>query len=67
MSQSEARIAQQKAQILEIEGKTEGEMTKMLVAKRAYEVAMRKLNVMNSMAYNGNVAVYGNQQDNVLS
>jgi len=39
----------------------------MLAAKRAYEVNMRKLNVLNSMAYNGNVTIYGNQQDNVLS
>jgi hypothetical protein len=43
-----------------MEGKTEADLTKMLSAKRQYEVGMRKLNVLNSMAYNGNVAIYGN-------
>jgi hypothetical protein len=67
LADSQNQCAAQKADLLDIEGKTEGEMTKMLAAKRAYEVGMRKLNVLNSMSYNKEVAIYGNQHDNVLS
>jgi hypothetical protein len=39
----------------------------MLQAKRSFEVGMRKLGVMNSIANNPNVSVYGQSQDNLLS
>jgi len=66
-AETELAVAKNKADSLEYEGRTEAELSKLMSSKRQFDINMRKLGIMQSLANNKNVTLFGNQNDNLLA
>jgi hypothetical protein len=62
-----AEIAQLKADTVDVIGQGEGQIAKVMAARRKYEHLNAKLKVIESFKDNANLKVFGNNNDDVIS
>merc|ERR1712093_704921 len=60
-------IAGNNAQCIQLEAEAEGVAAKQMAPKREYDLKMNNLQVLKSMANNRQVAISGNNSDNVVA
>lgn len=60
-------VAEKKAEAARIEGETEQKISDMIARKRTYDIKMKKLSILNALASNPNLAIYGKQNDTMIT
>lgn len=66
-AETEKKVAEYKAQEIQVTGAAEAKLAKLLVNRRNFQIQMQKLEMIKRLAANKNFKVFGNTKDNLIA